>query len=228
MITLKRASTQAIRYACLNFHYAHVVPCAIYSYNVYNADGEWCGVILFGNGAMNINTPFGMENGEVYELVRVALNGKQPCTSECVAAAVRQLHKDAPQIKLLVSYADMDQDHVGTIYQATNWIYLGETAVSGRAGFVVKGKKIHTKTVYSNGWVGSAEWLRQHVDQKAYEIKSKGKRKYIYVYDKKIRKEWQKKALPYPKKPCVSSSTAEQPALLQEDGSSTPTLTLQQ
>ena len=62
MITLKRATPEAVRYACLNFHYAKVVPCAIYSYNVYNEAGEWCGCILFGNGARNINTPFGMEN----------------------------------------------------------------------------------------------------------------------------------------------------------------------
>jgi hypothetical protein len=32
------------------------------------------------------------------------------------------------------------------------------------------------------------------------EVSSLGKRKYIWVYDKKLRKEWQKKALPYPKK----------------------------
>ena len=54
-----------------------------------------------------------MKTGEVMELVRVALNGKQPCTSECVGAAIRQLHKDEPQVKLIVSYADMDQGHSG-------------------------------------------------------------------------------------------------------------------
>lgn len=201
MITLKRASPEAVRYACLNFHYAKTVPSSMYSYNVYNEQGNWCGVIIFGTGANNrISVPFGMNPGEVIELVRVALNGEQPCTSECVAAAVRQLHKDAPQIKLLVSYADMDQEHVGTIYQATNWIYLGETAVGGRCGFMVRGKKLHPKTVYSNGWVESEAWLKTHVDPKARELKSKGKRKYIFVFDKKLRKEWQKKALPYPKK----------------------------
>ena len=77
-----------------------------------------------------------MANGEVLELVRVALNGKQPCTSECVAASLKQIHKDAPQVKLVVSYADMDQEHIGTIYQATNWLYLGNMNVGGRGGFL--------------------------------------------------------------------------------------------
>lgn len=31
-------------------------------------------------------------------------------------------------------YADADQDHYGTIYQATNWIYLGIQNENGRGG----------------------------------------------------------------------------------------------
>ena len=212
----------------MNYHYAKAIPSAYNAYNVYNEHSEWCGVIIFGGGATpNIAKPFGMATGEVMELVRVALNGKQPCTSECVGAALRQLHKDEPQVKLIVSFADCDQDHFGTIYQATNWIYLGDMGVNERGAFIIHGKKMHPKTVYSRGWVQSIPWLREHVDPNATEFITKGKRKYIWVYDKKLRKEWQKKALPYPKKPCVSSSTAEHPATLREGGGSTPTLTLQ-
>lgn len=201
MITLRKATPEAIRYACMKFHYAKAIPSVGYAYNVYNEQNEWCGTIIFGIGANpNIASPFDMKQGEVMELLRVALNGKQPCTSECVGAAVRQLHKDAPQLKLLVSYADMDQDHYGTIYQATNWIYLGDMNVGGRGGFIIKGKKLHPKSVHSRGWIEQEEWLRKHVDPNAKEIKTKGKRKYIWVFDKKLRKEWQKKALPYPKK----------------------------
>lgn len=201
MITLKRASPEAVRYACLNFHYAKAVPSAYNAYNVYNAASEWCGVIIFGGGATpNIAKPFNMAPGEVLELVRVALNGKQPCTSECVGAALRQLHKDAPQVKLVVSFADCDQDHYGTIYQATNWIYLGVLGEHERGAFIIHGKKMHPKTVHSHGWVQSLAWLRENVDPNASEFITRGKRKYIFVFDKKLRKEWQKKALPYPKK----------------------------
>ena len=50
MITLKPATAQAVRYACLNFHYAKAVPAAYNAYNVYNDRSEWCGVIIFGGG----------------------------------------------------------------------------------------------------------------------------------------------------------------------------------
>lgn len=202
MITLKRASPEAVRFACLNFHYAKSVPSSMYSYNVYNEQGKWCGVIIFGTGANNrIARPFEMNPGEVIELVRVALNGYQPCTSECVAASLKRLHKDAPHIKLVVSYADMDQDHAGTIYQATNWIYLGDTLVDEKDGaFIIHGKKMHGRSISSRGWKHNEEWLKENIDPNAKAWVTKGKHKYIWVYDKKLRKEWQKKALPYPKK----------------------------
>lgn len=202
MITLKRATADAVRYACMNFHYAKAIPPALYAYNVYNETQEWCGVIIYGNGGnSNIATPFGMKSGEVLELVRVALNGKQLCTSECVGASIRKVHKDAPHIKLLVSYADMDQSHMGTIYQATNWIYLGETNVGAKnSAFIVNGKRLHPATLKVRGWKQNEEWLKQNIDPNAKALVTKGKRKYIWVFDKKLRKEWQKKALPYPKK----------------------------
>lgn len=200
MITLKRATPEAVRYACLNFHYAKTVPSSSYAYNVYN-DDIWCGCIIYGGGANHyIAAPFGMKNGEVFELVRVALNGKQTCTSECVAASLRQIHKDAPQLKIIVSYADADQEHYGIIYQATNWIYLGLTDKGDTPAFIVHGKRMHRKTCHSRGWIQNEQWLREHVDPKAKALVTKGKRKYIFVFDKKLRKEWQKKSLPYPKK----------------------------
>jgi len=198
MITLTKATGEAVKYACLHFHYAKRVPSAWYSYNVYNENKEWCGVIVYGNGAgPHIQDPFGMKIGEVVELVRVALNGKQPCTSECVAASIKQLHKDAPQVKLIVSYADMDENHTGIIYQATNWIYLGIYGKGPAMNLIINGKKYHNKTIHNKHW--SREYIRQ-LDPNYQEVPAVGKHKYIFVFDKKLRKEWQKKALPYPKK----------------------------
>lgn len=210
MIELRRATPEAIRYACMKFHYAKAIPSAEYAYNVYNEKNEWCGTIIYWVGATpNIAKPFGLANGEVLELLRVALNGKQSCTSECVAASLKQIHKDAPHIKMIVSFADMDQNHYGTIYQATNWIYLGDKNVGERGAFIIHGKRIHPKSLHSKGWVQSVKWLRQNIDPNATEVISKGKRKYIWVFDKKMRREWQKQAKPYPKKICGSISTEE-------------------
>lgn len=50
MIHLKKATPEAINYACMYYHYAKAIPSAQYAYNVYNDVDEWCGVIIFGGG----------------------------------------------------------------------------------------------------------------------------------------------------------------------------------
>lgn len=124
---ISRATNQSIKYACTNFHYAKSVPANPIGYNIYNASNEWCGVILYAVGAnYQIGSEYDLPIGRVLELVRVALNGKQECTSQALALSLKQLKKDRPLVELIVSYADCDQNHLGTIYQATNWIYVGE------------------------------------------------------------------------------------------------------
>lgn len=200
MIELKKATPKAIRYACLHFHYAKCVPCAVASYNVYQ-NGEWCGVIIFGPGATpRIASPFGMQQGEVVELERVALNGKQNATSECVAAALRQLHRDMPHVKIVVSFADKDQNHAGTIYQATNWIYLGVVNEGLLTHFYINGKKTHRRSIGAMGGRQSIGWVQEHLDPDATEHVTQGKNKYIFVFNKHLRKQWLKQAQPYPKK----------------------------
>lgn len=51
---LTKANSKAINYACKNFHYSKSVPAVQYAYNVYNDKDEWCGVILYGGGANNL------------------------------------------------------------------------------------------------------------------------------------------------------------------------------
>lgn len=194
------ANAKAIKYACINFHYAKSVPSVQYGFNVYNDNNEWCGVICYGSGATpNIAKPFGLIQGEVLELVRVALNGKQKTTSECVAASLRELHKINSVLKIVVSYADLDQEHAGIIYQATNWIYLGKMNENIKSAYIVNGKKMHCRNMHAMGGKNSLEWVRNNLDKNATEFISKGKHKYIYVFDKKLRKKWMQYNQPYPK-----------------------------
>lgn len=48
---ITKATNEAIKYACLHFHYAKAVPVCPIGYNVYNDKDEWCGVIVYGRGA---------------------------------------------------------------------------------------------------------------------------------------------------------------------------------
>lgn len=196
---LEKASYQAIKYACLHFHYACAVPQTRIGYSVFNSLDEWCGVILVSNGANQfIASSFNMVQGQVVELVRIALNGKQECTSQALAMALKLLKTDAPAVKIIVSYADRNQGHIGTIYQATNWYYIGEYA--SERGVMLKGKLTHRRSVNSKYGTSNIDWLREHVDPNAQVIKGETKIKYVFPLDKRCLKFIKSMSKPYPKK----------------------------
>lgn len=194
---LEIASTKAIKYACLNFHYAKAVPNVGLAFAVFNKKNEWCGVICYGVGATNnIASPYNLKQGEVIELLRMALNGKQESTTKAMAISLKLINNYAPNVKLVVSYADSEQGHYGTIYQATNWIYTG---YSTDTNLIVNGERKHRRTLGSKFGTCSAEKIRQlGYDVQVY--KTKPKWKYIYPLTKELRKIYQSMGKPYPKK----------------------------
>lgn len=205
---LTTASNKAIRYACMHFHYAKSVPVNTLGYNIYNDNDEWCGVILFGTGANNyIGNEYNLGQGQVFELVRVALNGKQAYTSQCVSASLKQLKKDCPLCRLVVSYADCDQEHLGTIYQATNWIYVGTMMQNKHdSSWIIHGHRTHGRNISDmikrrGGLQGldRQQFINKYIDKNATKYITKGKRKYLMPLDKQMRKICEAKRKPYPK-----------------------------
>lgn len=178
---LEIATKKAMQFACIKYHYSKSCPVNPFGFSVFNDKQEFCGCILYGLGATpNIAKPYKLKQGEVVELTRVALNGKQESTSKAVSLSLKLLPKYIPYLKLVVSYADLDQNHVGVIYQATNWYYEGLFNDGVRSAFIVNGKKVHPKTIYSLGIEQSLKSVKKHMDPSATEFISKGKHKYIY------------------------------------------------
>ena len=198
---LEIASSKAIRYACMKFHYAKSVPVNTFGYSVFNDENEWCGVVLFGLGASPyVSKSIGMNQGQAAELVRMALNGKQKNVSSVLSVAIKLFKKQNPLVRILFSYADIDQNHTGVIYQATNWYFIGNVNENVKSGYIVNGKKIHARVPNAKGVKNSIEEVRKHLDPRATEYISKGKRKYIYPLDKSLVPLCQSLAKPYPKK----------------------------
>jgi len=220
---LEKASHKAIKYACENFHYAKSVPVNTTGFSVFNNSDEWCGVVLFGRGANN-NLPkmFNLSSGQVIELVRMALNGKHCTTSKVLSLAIRLISKQIPLCKLLVSYADGNEGHLGVIYQATNWIYTGDSKLDL---LMVNGKKIHRKSIYSKYGYNSVDRLNAN-GIKAEWIKGEVKRRYVYPLDKSLIPLCKSLSKPYPKKINASEvlPVAQQASSQQEGFDSTLTL----
>ena len=192
---LKRASKKAVVYAPKNFHYSKKTPALTgTAYSVFNNNNEWCGCIIYGSGGNPyLGKKYGLNGGEVFELTRMALNGKQESTSKALSISLKLIKKDCPTLKMIVSYADKGQRHKGVIYQATNWIFV-EESISSSTEFYWKGKWIHSRSM------GQIARKYNYNLKSIKSRKASGKYKYLYPLNKKIRKELQKVSKPYPKK----------------------------
>jgi len=158
---LEIASAKAIRYACLKFHYAKSTPSASLAFSVFNDSNEWCGVIVYGSGANNnLTKSIGLPQGAALELVRVALNGKQGNTGKALSLSLQILKGLAPLCKCIISYADPEQGHLGVLYQATNWLYLGRSQAQSEVYHPVTGKMIHKRT--ANALFGTIKGLKKN------------------------------------------------------------------
>ena len=227
---IAKAATKAIEFACKHYHYSKSVPAVQYAYNIYNDKDEWCGTILYGGGANN-NLPkfFNKNAGEVLELVRVALNGKQEQTSKAVALSLKVLHKENPLVQIIVSYADHRQKHLGIIYQATNWLYIG-TSITSDTQYFFKGKWTHERSI-------NAQKNRDELKRTLPKRENSNKFKYVYCFGKKEREQYTKLAQPYPKASdltitneqvkCGNRSAVGQSSILTIEGGAIPTLPLQ-
>lgn len=225
---LEKASFKAVTYACLHFHYAKRVPAQpMTGISVFTDNNQWCGVIVFNIGIGSINKPFNLPNGTVCELVRVALNGKQEQTSKAVAIAVKLFKKMNPLCKLLVSYADSDQNHTGVIYQAMNWYFISSHKTGDKFLDPKTGKDIHSRSHSPTGYniqFGSRKKVIKTGD--LVRVRTGIKHKYIYPLDKSLIPLCKSLAKPYPKKQAQEVNEDKHDTTSVEIGGSIPTLAL--
>lgn len=182
-------SYEAAKYAVEKWHYSRRMPAGkLVKIGAWEGD-VFVGCVLFGRGATyDIGAPYGLKQTECVELVRLAMGDHIAPVSRIGAVALRWLKNESPGLRLVVSYADPDQNHYGGIYQAMNWIYEG----MGKGDYVVrlKGKWVHRRNAHSA--IGSSKGL----ERRAYP----GKHKYLYPLDRAMRKQIASLAKPYPKR----------------------------
>lgn len=194
MFKVKNCSYEAAKYAVMNWHYSKSMPSGkLVKFGVWENE-KFVGSVIYGRGTnRHIGSEYQLDQYEVCELVRVALASHEAPVSQIVAQTLKLLKESNEGLRLVVSYADPEQGHTGTIYKAGNWIYVG--APPSMPYFIINGKKTHSRTAYVGG--RNLNWYRENVDPNATTVTPPGKFKFIYPLDKQTRRKVAKLGVPY-------------------------------
>lgn len=110
-------------------------------------------------------------------------------SSKLIGIALRLLRRDT-RYRIIVAYADMRAGEIGTVYQATNWLYTGIT--SGDIVHLVEGK-------WHTGRGTRIMSKLRGVDYKEFPSKrAPGKHRYIKFLGSKGEQERYRRALKFP------------------------------
>ena len=207
----------------INYHYSHLwTKCSVALGLFYDTGKqhkffsgnkeEFIGVIVYGD-------PIGRHSGgsvsekldrtEVYELVRLYIHDGYGSNIESwfISQSFKWL-KENTDIKALISYADPKEGHAGTIYQATNWIYQGNSIrPNDTYSFKLKegGEWIHGRTLANTHKTNDIEKLKKKIGHTFWYRVEPLKHRYIYLLQNKryFGKHLKHPSLPYPKKDSV-------------------------
>jgi hypothetical protein len=187
-------------------HYSHKWSSCRYALGLFDSD-KLIGVAVYGYpvGRRTVKsiTP-NLVNDDVLELTRLWLEDDAPKNSESnfLGKTFDWLRKNT-KAKVLISYSDPMYDHLGIIYQATNWLYQGNNTMLAKGYLhIIHNEVMHCRSV--NALYGTIkEKELKKIDPNYERIEMKKKHRYIYILNKKERKkiikELKHPILPYPK-----------------------------
>ena len=186
------------------YHYAHRVPQITIAIGLF-VDEILSGCITVGQPpGINVQSSIcGKEYAE-YALELNRLYVHDYCGKNTESWLIGRLFEAiANDYKILVSFADSKQNHLGVIYQATNWLYTGLSDPGGAKEVKINGKLYHSKNIYNTFGTRDLELLENNGNQ--VEVIGKSlKHRYVYFLGSKSQKRKLRKALkwpvlPYPK-----------------------------
>jgi len=181
-------------------HYLHSLPGGTkLTFGVFVANSIK-GAIVFGAGPQNACCLVDDANSkDCLTLTRLWLSDEMPANSESrvIAIITRSLRKNT-SIRFLLSYADPSQGHIGIIYQAAGWLYIGLSSSMPLFDFG-DGILRHSRSV---GQVFGSHSI-EHFARNGVAVKlvaQSPKHRYIHFFDSSWRSRLNVPVLPYPKK----------------------------
>lgn len=137
------------------------------------------------------------ESFNVAELTRLWIEDGTPKNTESylIGNTLKLVDKE-----IIVSYAEIQQGHLGIVYQATNWLYTGLSAK--RTNWTIEGIDKHCQTIADKY---TAKEIREKYGDRFKLVDRPKKHRYVYLNaDKRRKRELLKKLKykiePYPKR----------------------------
>lgn len=191
-MTVAPATTKDCAEFIRRYHYSGGGGGALWRY------GLWHGMTLWGIVAYNLPTRetcesvFGPDHfDKVAHMSRLACAEHAPRNSESrlIGGSLKLLQRDQPHLWAVLTYADILQEHIGYVYQATNAIYTGIGA-KGVSRYVTPSGEI--KGTYISGHGISKQ---EGKDLGWTEIAGMGKHRYVYLLGNRSERKQRRSAL---------------------------------
>lgn len=154
--------------------------------------GKIVGVAVYGQPSPPIQKhSFSERDFRLYELSRVVVQTKtKNAASFLIANSLQMLEKPCA----VVSYADMEQNHCGIIYQATNWLYTGATKSHDKL-YIVDGERVHPMSLRDKGITDPTRWAKEN---SIPMVKPFEKHRYFFLVGTRKQKKRMLSKLKYP------------------------------
>jgi hypothetical protein len=183
----------------VEYHYLHrECPCTD-SFGLFCKCGKLAGVVIYGtpsSSTLRAGICGEDEKDNVLELTRLWIKDGTPRNSESylIGNTLKLVSKE-----IVVSFAEIQQGHIGYVYQATNWIYTGLSAK--RTDWKIEGVEKHSQTIADQM---TAAQVRAKYGDKFSLVDRPRKHRYVYFNCNKRRKrellaKLKYSVLPYPK-----------------------------
>ncbi len=175
-------------------HYLHrKAPCS-FSFGMHCKESDrLVGVIVYGtpsSAPLRRGICGEEESGNVIELTRLWVEDGTPKNAESflIGNTIKLVNKE-----IIVSFAEIEQGHLGIVYQATNWIYTGLSAK--RTNWTISGVDKHCQTLADKY---TAAEIRDKYGDKFSLVPRSRKHRYVFFNCRSNRKKELMRKLKYP------------------------------
>jgi hypothetical protein len=201
-LTIEKTSSAIANELIIKNHYSHTVAKGVVLNLALKNGNKIVGIAQLGYGIMPKKTCQWVKetkSNEYFELNRLWVDDceKRNAESYFISQSIKFVKINYPIIKWIISFADGMMGKVGTIYQATNWIYTG-FRWDGGIWLTKEGKRMHSVSLWHKHGTINREVLEGVYGKPLKKIFG-GQFRYFYFLNRKSRKLLTVPVLAYPK-----------------------------